>query len=357
MTTTATRVTVSLPAGATPDEQLDAAGLDPEAWEIVQTVSIKQSRDGDIAFTLLVRERPESTLRVLYRTARKQKLRYVKRSQGGRGLVVLWADLQYGKTDHRGGTPELVERLARIRVELEATLRVMKPEQILVADLGDPIEGFENTGSQSFTNDRSLPGQLDGAATELWLLLQLCERHCRGGVSVLTVPSNHGAWRNGPQRLGKPSDDFGLMITRQVEKLAYAAGYKVAFHYPDPWSETVAVDFMGHRIAATHGHQARGGSFGEWFGQQIAGGTALAGAEVILSGHYHSLVQEQIGRLANGAPTWHVQATTLDSGSSWWTNSGGQGDSDAGLTVLEVAGHGFDVGSVRVLYGRDVDAA
>ena len=70
-----------------------------------------------------------------------------------RATVVVWADPQIGKTGSRGGTAELIERSTIIRQKLDALLGERSPSQILIADAGDGIEGFESGGNPMFTNE------------------------------------------------------------------------------------------------------------------------------------------------------------------------------------------------------------
>ena len=339
-----------------PNQLLATAGY-PAGWAIQGDVStsVRDVRGGK-AYSYRFAARPQSLdLPALYAASRVRKLRPLAPRKTSRGAVLLFSDLQVGKTDHRGGTAELIARLARIRAELGARLKTRPVDRILLADLGDGIESFSNTAGQAFTNDRSLPEQLDIYATELYEMVKLAARHAP--VDVTVVPSNHSAWRAGKQALGRPGDDFGLTVHHLVQRATDAARLPVKFHAPDVWEEALAVDFMGTLVGMHHGHQAASGRFGAWVAKQVAGGGALAECELILSGHFHTLVQEQIGRLTNGRARWHVQATCTDNGSSWWRNGSGVGDSDAGLTVLEVARRGgFQVGSVDVLYGDSVTA-
>lgn len=298
---------------------------------------------------------PRFALPALYAASRARKLRSVVRRANGRGRVLLFADLQVGKTDHRGGTAEFLQRMACVRAELDAELKANPVERILIADLGDGIEGFNSTASEMFTNDRSLPEQLDLYATELYEMVKVAARHAP--VDVLVVPSNHASWRAGKQSLGRPSDDFGIYVHKQVEKLTQVAGLDVTFNYPGIFDETITVSFVGRRIGATHGHQAGPSSFPTWFAKQMSGGGPLADAEIVISGHYHSFMVQQLGRLTSGLARWWVQATCLDNGSSWWKNAGGMGDSDAGMTTFLVnRTAGFQLGSTDVLYGQDVEA-
>jgi hypothetical protein len=80
------------------------------------------------------------------------------------------ADFQIGKTDHRGGTKELVQRALAAYDRIEQHLKKNKYEQIIVTDVGDIVENFESKANlqQLATNDLSLMGQVDLAVTLVW---------------------------------------------------------------------------------------------------------------------------------------------------------------------------------------------
>jgi hypothetical protein len=144
-----------------------------------------------------------------------------------RATVIVWADPQIGKTGSRGGTAELIERSTVIRKKLDELLGERNPSAILLADAGDGIEGFESGGNPMFTNDLSLSGQLDTYGTELFEYINLA--HGYAPVTVAGIPSNHAAWRCGKQNLGRPSDDLGLFMHKQVQRVTDAAGMGVSW--------------------------------------------------------------------------------------------------------------------------------
>src|SRR5699024_1503187 len=71
--------------------------------------------------------------------------------------VVCFADMQLGKVGSRGGTPELLKRLASKRQNLAEYLDEHGSSSTIFIDVGDATEGFENTAQQQYTNDLSLP--------------------------------------------------------------------------------------------------------------------------------------------------------------------------------------------------------
>ena len=154
----------------------------------------------------------------MYAEAAKEKP-YATRYGAGetRGTVIVLADWQIGKTGRRGGTPELLARLEQARSAVYGELLQRSPAEILILDGGDGIEGFESGGNPMFTNDLSLPDQLDCYATEMLKFVKVAHQHS-DKVQVGAVPSHHSAWRRGKRNLGHPAEDFGLFTHRQARR-------------------------------------------------------------------------------------------------------------------------------------------
>jgi len=267
--------------------------------------------------------------------------------QSDRTAVIVWADMQLGKVGSRGDTDALIERLAQKRAALEAYLIENNVTATVFIDAGDPIEGFENVAMQMFTNDLSLPQQVDMAAVEMWKTLVLLSRF--GTVDSLAVPSNHGAWRAGKQSLGKPSDDWGINIQSRLKYQAELIGLPITFYKPTDWDESVAVDIRGTKIGVHHGHQSACDQMPKWWAGQQHGAQATADADVLVTGHYHHLRVQPTGRSQRtGKSKWWLQAPTLDNGSDWFRNAAGD-DSDPGLLVFQINDAGFDLQSLAVL--------
>lgn len=264
-----------------------------------------------------------------------------------RATVIVWADPQIGKTGSRGGTAELIARSTVIREKLDALLGERSPSQILIADAGDGIEGFESGGNPMFTNDLSLSGQLDTYGTELFEYINLA--HAHADVTVAGIPSNHAAWRCGKQNLGRPSDDLGLFMHKQVQKVTDAAKMNVSWVKPDEYDESVSVDFYGTTIGLVHGNQFGPGKSVDWWQAQTFGAQPVASADVLVSGHYHSFSASVAGRNpTSGRQRWSLGAPTLDNGSDWYRQVKGR-DSDPGLMVFDVTENGFDLSSLTIL--------
>lgn len=338
-------------------ELLTLAGLDPDNFRIVGKVSqwTKTHHDKEdtysffFAFEAITASEEAIDLPALYSEARRKPRNPVtaRGTADSRVTVVALSDVQAGKVDHRGGTPELIDRLAGMRERLAALLKTRRPQATVLAEVGDLFEGFESGGNPMFTNDLSLSQQMDLAGTEVYRFVEVMQRH--GRVDVVSIPSNHTAWRSGKQQLGRPGDDLGIFVHRQVEKLAHTAGIDAHWTYPDMYNESVVIDVLGTGLGVVHGNQFNPGQAVTWWQKQQHGGMPTATADILLTGHYHHLTVLPSGRNpATGKSKWWLQAPTTDNGSSWFRNIGA-GDSDAGLLVFDITEDGFDLSSLTVL--------
>lgn len=334
---------------------LELAGFDADNFRIVGRVSqwtkTHHDREDTYSFffqTEMIRPGEEALdLPALYAEARRKPRTPVKTAAGERVTVVALSDVQAGKVDHRGGTPELIDRLAGMRERLAAHLKQRKPQSTVLAEVGDLFEGFESGGNPMFTNDLSLAQQMDLAATEVYRFVEVMHRH--GRVDVVAVSSNHTAWRRGKQTLGRPGDDLGLFVHKQVEKVANASGIDAHWTFPDNYDESVLIPILGTNVGVVHGNQFNPGQAITWWQKQQHGGMPTAAADILITGHYHHLTVMPSGRNpVTGKSKWWLQCPTTDNGSSWFRNFGG-GDSDAGLLVFDITPDGFDLSSLTIL--------
>jgi hypothetical protein len=285
-------------------------------------------------------------LPALYAEVGKTKRKQLKQATAESTVVVCWADIQVGKTDHLGGLQELLERLDEKRAALATYLKRQEFDRIIVADVGDIVEGFDNVGAQTHTNCLSLMDQVDVAATEFWKAISLCAKYAP--VDVLSIPSNHGQWRKGKDLVGKPTDDWGLHINRRLERHNEEAGLRATFHRPADWCESLTFDVRGTRLGLAHGHQATSpDGVKTWWGKMTHAG--VLDCHVLLTGHFHFASLRPHGKDAQtGRSRWHIQASTLDNGSAWVRNKMGE-DGDPALTVFQINADGFDPSSFALL--------
>lgn len=327
-------VTPGLASEADFGEFLKEAGFDPDLYEVVGTprTSRWQKYDGDwltsYRFHFRLKKSGEE-LTLLWSRAKTPKPAKIEKQPCT--IVVGWSDTQTGKTGHRGNSQDLIERVKAKQAALEAFIRKHKPEASVFLNVGDSIEGFENTGSQMFTNDLSVMEQVDLEATFQWETLKILAK-LTGDVTAAAVGSNHCQWRKGKDKLGNPLDDWGIHIQRQLARLSQETNQPIKFYEPQPYDESLAIPVYDEIIGLAHGHQAnRPEQVINWWRGQSHGDQAVADATILNTGHFHHLRLTETGR-KNGRSRWWIQMPTLDNGSDWYRQRSGD-DSDAGLVV------------------------
>lgn len=282
--------------------------------------------------------------RVAFETLRadmdKYAADYVKRhstpNAGGAGayadgtLVVALADFQTGKTDVHGGTVNLYKRVRSVYAQMEAELPHYRT--IIAADLGDIIENFMNVGSQRQSNDLNLTDQLEAAISLIWEGLRVLHSKCDTLIYV-AVPSNHCEVRTGVGNKNRASsvlsDDYGIHVQRQIRRMAEMRPDvygNMSFVCPSDYDAACTVKPSADDKSVLffeHGHVGGGASqakMRQHVKNMQAGRIAYAHmANIFVHGHYHTPEMYLVGD-----KTWVVGVSSIDAGSSWFTNMSGE---------------------------------
>ena len=327
------------------DEFLSSRGFDPAEYEIVGNprTSQWQRYDGEwltsYRFNFRKRSGAVTDLPLLLAEARRKvKQPSPKLKVSDKALVILWSDLQVGKVDYRGNSQSLIDRVALMQDRLVEKVKAEKPSKIIFCDLGDTVEGFNNAASQQQlqSNDLSIMEQVDLALTLAYQTLTILAQYCQD-ITYTSVGSNHCQWRSGNQQIGKPTDDWGVFIGRQLARLSKEKALPIRFIEPQTHDESLAVDVFNdgfHILGIVHGHQAkRPDMMATWWRGQAFGRQPVADATLLVHGHWHHLRVTELGSTPRGTSRFLVMAPTMDNGSGWWKKVTGE-DSVPGLAVL-----------------------
>lgn len=319
----------------------------PDEWRTAYRFKIRKKRSDALHLPTLFQQVERSELRL--------KTPEPTRKDPNKTLVVPFADLQVGKVGSRGGTIELLDRIQEKKEKLLNYIHKVSCGSAVFADGGDIVENFENVKQQMHTNDLPLMDQVDLAGTVEEEFLDLISRN-HDSTDSIVVPSNHATWRSGKDVLGKPTDDWGIFIMKQIEKSykKYASDIhsSVTFHYPEEWRKSITIDVQGYGLGLVHGDDVnRPEAIPDWWAKQIHGGGPTALADILISNHFHTFRLQPSGRNPRtGRQKWWVATPTLDNGSDWYANGPGGGDSDPGLLAFVVDKEkGFDLQSFAVL--------
>lgn len=245
-------------------------------------------------------------------------------------LVVALADFQTGKTDVHGGTVNLYRRVRSVYAQMEAELPHYKT--IVAADLGDIIENFMNVGSQRQSNDLNLTDQLEAAISLIWEGLRVLHSKCDNLIYV-AVPSNHCEVRTGVGNKNRASsvlsDDYGIHVQRQIRRMAEMRPDvygNMSFVCPSDYDAACTVKPSADDKSVLffeHGHVGGGAAQAKMrrhVKDMQAGRIAYAHlANIFVHGHYHTPEMYLVGD-----KTWVVGVSSIDAGSSWFTNATGE---------------------------------
>jgi hypothetical protein len=263
--------------------------------------------------------RADEDIAVLMKEARKAARGTPLRSSLGGSRVINLADLQTGKVDVLGGTPELLERSEVALAQVVAEIRRTKPKQIILTDPGDSTEGFDSAPNAARTNDLQITEQVRVWRRILWRWISTLSPLTEDLV-VIGVPSNHCRVRSGKNVLGHALDDWGIEVISQVADIAKvnpeAYGH-IRFIIPNEHEEHVLFTALdGQVIGVIHGHQANNAN---QLPAKIKANSrrGIGQADIVIAGHFHHLEV-----VAFGDGQWLFVCPTMDSGSSWFQYSG-----------------------------------
>ena len=328
------------------DEFLKDAGLDPDGIDVippVRTSRWQQQKDGELvwltSYRFTFRRKTSGVDLPLLIDEARRKLKPVKLGKPNpKALVVLWSDLQVGKVDYRGNTDSLLERVALMQERLVDMVKREKPSRVVFVDTGDTVENFYNANApqQNYSNDLSIMEQVDLATTLAYQTMKRVAQHVPD-ITYLSVGSNHCQFRMNGKAIGKPTDDWGVFIGRQIARLSQEAGHGWKFLEPQPHDETLAHDVFGdgfHILGVAHGHQAsRPEALPDWWRKQSFGRQPVADANILVHGHFHHLRVTEMGSTPRGTSRFMVMAPTLDNGSGYFRLKSGE-DSVPGLATF-----------------------
>ena len=346
----------SVPAGEAPnfEQFLIEQGFDPAEYEIVGAprTSRWQKYDGDWLTSYRFNFRktsPIGDLKLLWSKAKPPKKSKVQ-PKADTALVVMLADYQLGKSDHRGGAEQQLGRILSAYDTLELQFKKGKYSDIIFAEMGDIVEGFGNKADmqQLATNTMSMMDQVDLATTLTYEIIKRASKYAK--VTYATVASNHCQNRINKQAVGLPgNDDWGIFIAKQLSRLTKEVGLDLKILIPQPSDESLAVDVFDdgfHVLGLWHGHQsARPDAVPSWWEKQTFGNQPVSAASIGLTGHFHHLRVQELGQHSNGGSRYWIQGKTMDNGSSWFRLNSGQ-DSQPGLTCFELEKGKHFTGSV-----------
>ena len=259
-----------------------------------------------------------------------------RESKGVHSKIVNLSDFQWGKSDENGGTAETLAASEAALARAVAAIIADPPDEIILVDPGDILEGTESAPNALGTNDLSTTEQVRLARRVFWRWIEALAP-LAPSMKVVGVPSNHCRVRRGKAALGDLLDDWGIEVISQLRDIAAVNpevfGH-VEFVIPEPHTEWVVIELVGGKtIGFHHGHHATAAQMAAWV--KRTGRRGLAFCDIVVVGHHHHLVIEAFGDMQ-----WLFICPTMDPGSAYFTAMSGE-RSERGVLTFSVDGVGW----------------
>ena len=332
-------------AGNTPgaEEILRERGLDPAEWAVTSVRKGSWQRyDGDWLESVRVNVIPARG--IIERDFDLEKLvehiqnwrpeKGIKVSTGVGAYAHVGADKQLGKKAGSGGSEQTINRIFEAT---EKSVNKFKGLQkmglslgtIVLPELGDHVEGNVSQNGRLQGQASSDLGQTEQVRVARRTLMQqiktfapLAER-----LIIPVVNGNHDEVTR--QVAADPADGWNVEIASAVQDSCAEnpALQHVEFRFPASGHQTLTIDIAGCMLGLFHGHQFSR-DVQKYIDGQSTGQTALGGADLWISGHYHHFKSQDIG-----SRLW-VQAPTIDPGSDWYRDRTGASARPGVLTLV-----------------------
>lgn len=348
------------------DELLQEWGLNPDEYEIVEPVSIScwdgfiKNQDHQIETVTLWSKKAGVRRRVSSKTdedlqkileeldLRRPLVPWNTEHEEDRALVVTFSDWQLGKGEG-GGTEKSVERILASFSRVYDRILESEVKKLVVLGVGDIIEGCDNHyPMQTFQTDLDRRGQCT-VARRLILKALLSWASVVEEIVVACIPGNHGENRREGKAFTTFGDNDDIAVFEQVKDALEGRPEMSHVSFLIPKNElAISLDVYGTIIGVAHGHQS--GVSGtdaqkkikEWWGKMAFTGQPVGDASILFTGHYHHLSIVQHGDRT------HFQSPSMDGGSEWYENKGGDRSIPGMLTVV-VDKNGWDRSSIAIL--------
>lgn len=340
------------PAGQPQDARqiLEDFDMDPDAWEVTSVRRGKwQKYDGEYLESLRINILPRGVVAAEHLDAEKlidevKKWRPqtgIKAATGEGSYALFPADQQIGKKAASGGTQQTIDRLLNLT---ESSVQRFKDYQKMGLNLGtitlglpgDHVEGNTSQGGRLQGLAASDLGITEQVRVARRLLMAQIKAHAPLAQNMIVPVINGNHDEAGRYVATDPADGWNTEIASAVQDACAEnpALQHVEFRFPSSGHQTLVTEICGVHLGMFHGHQANQNNIEKYLANQTLGQTALGGADIWISGHFHNFRSMDIGdRL------W-CQCPTTDPGSDWYRDRAGA-QSRAGLLTM-VFGGDFD---------------
>lgn len=337
------------PAGQPQDARqiLEDFDMDPDAWEVTSVRRGKwQKYDGEYLESLRINILPRGVAAAEKLDAEKlvdeiKKWRPAagtKQGTGNGSFALFPADQQIGKKAGSGGTQQSIDRILALT---ESAVQRYKGYQKMGMGLGtitlglpgDHVEGNVSQGGRLqglAASDLGITEQVRVARRLLMAQIKALAPLAQNMI-VPVINGNHD--EAGRYVATDPADGWNVEIASAVQDACAEnpALQHIEFRYPSSGHQTLVTEICGVHLGMFHGHQANQNNIEKYLAGQTLGQTALGGADIWVSGHFHNFRTMDIGERL-----W-CQCPTTDPGSDWFRDRAGA-QSKAGLLTMVFGG-------------------
>lgn len=335
------------------------AGQDPADWEVT---GFKRSEWGDpenpfvsTRFTFKRRDRVQQSDRedavaeVLDWIAQHRPERPGYRIPSRDLAVLAIGDLQLGKLENlEEGFDHSAANAISVIDQFVADLQETPTKEVLVAWLGDHGEGFVSQGGANTW--RTQMTQQDQNRIMRRLMYYAVDQIApwTGRLVMVAVPGNHGESQRisgkGVTRYDDNNDTEQLNAVAEGVARSGEDFDRVEFYVPERDEISLTVDVGGISVGAVHGERWSSGKHADWWEGQVFHDGPTARADVLLCGHWHHLLVQDIGKKL------FAQVPALERRSKWWEHKTGI-VGHPGALLLE--GHGGQVTNIKPLRAKE----
>jgi len=317
------------------DPWLIAEGFDPKYFYIDQdTMKFRtwSSPSGDkmVHYNVTIKKRrqawdPDFHKQVIAE-AKKFKPNNKKPKLGDSTFCVVFSDWQTGKSEGEG----LKGLVDRVTVGVQEALWRYKTlekagykfDEVLILCTGDIVEGCSGFYEmQEFSVELTNTEQIQ-AAYHLMKTASIEFAKLGSAVKILSVPGNHGEFRNGGKAYTSFMDNKDLHIAFMLDEFFKAnpkAFPNIECIYPQHRDDDIVLTYetKGKLLGLAHGHQFRSGGGAlavakaqQWHKNQMYGDYNIGFSDILVYGHFHHFTMIEDPKIIIGAPA-------LDGGSKW----------------------------------------
>lgn len=335
------------------------AGQDPADWEVT---GFKRSEWGDpenpfvsTRFTFKRRDRVQQSGRedavaeVLDWIAQHRPERPGYRIPSRDLAVLAIGDLQLGKLENlEEGFDHSAANAISVIDQFVTDLQETPTKEVLVAWLGDHGEGFVSQGGANTW--RTQMTQQDQNRIMRRLMYYAVDQIApwTGRLVMVAVPGNHGESQRisgkGVTRYDDNNDTEQLNAVAEGVARSGEDFDRVEFYVPERDEISLTVDVGGISVGAVHGERWNSGKHADWWEGQVFHDGPTARADVLLCGHWHHLLVQDIGKKL------FAQVPALERRSKWWEHKTGI-VGHPGALLLE--GHGGQVTNIKPLRAKE----